>query len=176
MLRAARARAAMVVLLATIAAGCGGGGTGGPAGGDGGGGGGTDTVSSQSDAGATRPTDGTDTSEPGRTASVQATTVTDSTFDAEVLQSGMPVLVHFWAEWCGPCRKLAPDLEELAGEHQDKLALARLNVDDNPDTPARFEIKSLPTLVLFVDGVEKKRLTGSMSKDGVVTGLAEFIG
>jgi thioredoxin 1 len=167
----------MVLLLAMIAASCGGGGTGGEPGGDGGSGGGTgDTVSSQPDAGVTRPTDGTDTSEPARTATVQATTVTDSTFDAEVLQSDKPVLVHFWAEWCGPCRKLAPDLEAIAGQHQGKLALARLNVDDNPDTPGRFEIKSLPTLVLFVDGVEKKRLTGSMSKDSIASELAEFIG
>jgi thioredoxin 1 len=145
-------------------------------GGDGGSGSGTDTVSSQPDAGVTSPTDGTDTSEPAPAASVQATTVTDSTFDAEVLQSDKPVLVHFWAEWCGPCRSISPALEEIAGEHQNRLALARLNVDDYPDAPGRFEIKSLPALVLFVDGVEKKRLTGSMSKDGVVSELAEFIG
>ena len=163
-----------MVLLATIAAGCGGGGA---SGGDGGGGAGTaDTVGSQPDAGVTRPTDDTGTSEPARRATVQATDVTDATFDAEVLQSDKPVLVHFWAEWCGPCRSISPALEEIAGEHQDKLALARLNVDDNPDTPGRFEVKSIPTLVPFVDGVEKKRLTGTMSKASIVSELAEFIG
>jgi len=105
----------------------------------------------------------------------RATTVTDSTFEIEVLQSDKAVLVDFWAEWCGPCKMVAPVLEEIAGEHEDKLTLAKLNVDENPDVARRFGVMSIPTLSLFVGGVEKKRLVGAMPKRNIVSELAEFI-
>jgi len=105
----------------------------------------------------------------------RATTVTDSTFDTEVLQADKPVLVDFWAEWCGPCKMVAPVLEEIAGEHEGKLTLVKLNVDDNPDIARRFGVMSIPTLSLFVAGTEKKRLIGAMPKRNIVSELAEFI-
>jgi thioredoxin 1 len=174
MLRAARAPAAVLLLLAMIAAGCGGGGSsGGTSGGTGGATG--DTIGGQPDGTVTSPPANTITSQPAGTERIAATTVTDSTFEAEVLQSEKAVLVHFWAEWCGPCRLLMPALEEIGGEHQAKLTVATLNVDDNPETPARFEVKTIPTLSLFVGGVEKKHLSGARSKDEIVSELAEFI-
>jgi thioredoxin 1 len=106
----------------------------------------------------------------------RATTVTDSTFDTEVLQADKPVLVDFWAEWCGPCKMVAPVLEEIAGEHEGRLTLVKLNVDDNPDIARRFGVMSIPTLSLFVGGTEKKRLVGAMPKRNIVSELAEFIG
>jgi thioredoxin 1 len=177
MLRRTRTSAVVVFLLAMamIAAGCGGGDTGGTAG--------ETTVAEGSDSGATdeggtgaTESGGTEATEAGGTRTIEATTVTDSTFDSDVLQAGRPVLVHFWAEWCGPCRKLSPVLEEVAGEHESTLTVARLNVDDNSETPGRFDVQSIPTLVLFVDGSEKKRFTGNLSKDDINSGLAEFVG
>jgi thioredoxin 1 len=177
MLRRTRTSAVVVFLLAMamIAAGCGGGDTGGTAG--------ETTVADGSDSGATdeggtgaTESGGTEATEAGGTRTIEATTVTDSTFDSDVLQAGRPVLVHFWAEWCGPCRKLSPVLEQVAGEHESTLTVARLNVDDNSETPGRFDVQSIPTLVLFVDGTEKKRFTGNLSKDDIDSGLAEFVG
>jgi thioredoxin 1 len=177
MLRRTRTSAVVVFLLALamIAAGCGGGDTGGTAG--------ETTVAEGSDSGATDEggtgatgSGGTEATEAGGTRTIEATTVTDSTFDSDVLQAGRPVLVHFWAEWCGPCRKLSPVLEEVAGEHESTLTVARLNVDDNSETPGRFDVQSIPTLVLFVDGTEKQRFTGNLSKDDIDSGLAEFVG
>jgi thioredoxin 1 len=177
MLRRTRTSAVVVFLLAMAmtAAGCGGGGTGGTAG--------ETTVAEGSDSGATdeggteaTESGGTEATEAAGTRTIEATTVTDSTFDSDVLQAGRPVLVHFWAEWCGPCRKLSPVLEEIAGEHESTLTVARLNVDDNSETPGRFDVQSIPTLVLFVDGTEKKRFTGNLSKGDIDSGLAEFVG
>jgi thioredoxin 1 len=89
--------------------------------------------------------------------------VTDITFQAEVLESETPVLVDFWAPWCGPCRVVAPVLEEIAGERDD-IRIVKLNVDDNQQTAAQFGILAIPTMVLFRDGAEAKRIQGAMPK------------
>jgi thioredoxin 1 len=78
--------------------------------------------------------------------------VTDENFEAEVLQSSLPVLVDYWAEWCGPCRAIAPILDEIAGEYEGRLKVAKLNIDDNEVTPAKYGIRGIPTLMLFKDG------------------------
>jgi thioredoxin 1 len=102
--------------------------------------------------------------------------VTDSTFETDVLRSETPVLVDFWAEWCGPCKMIAPVLEEIAKEQDGKLAIAKLNVDENPDVARRYGVLSIPTLMLFVSGVEKKRVVGFSSKRDLVAELSEFVG
>jgi thioredoxin 1 len=105
----------------------------------------------------------------------KAPAVTDATFDSEVLKSSTPVLVDFWAEWCGPCKMISPVLEEIADEHKGKLTIAKLNVDENPDVAMRYGVMSIPTLALFIGGVEKKRLIGAMPKRNIVNELSEFI-
>jgi len=105
----------------------------------------------------------------------RAKAVTDATFDAEVLQSSTPVLVDFWAEWCGPCKMISPVLEEIAEEHKGKVVLAKLNVDENPEIAMRYGVMSIPTLALFIGGVEKKRLIGAMPKRNILTELSEFL-
>jgi thioredoxin 1 len=105
----------------------------------------------------------------------KAAAVTDATFDREVLQSSTPVLVDFWAEWCGPCKMISPVLQEIAEEHKGKLTIAKLNVDENPEVAMRYGVMSIPTLALFVGGVEKKRLIGAMPKRNIVAELGEFI-
>ncbi len=91
------------------------------------------------------------------------TEVTDSNFQAEVIESGTPVLVDFWAPWCGPCRMVAPVLEEINGERED-LRIVKLNVDDNQQTAAAFEVLSIPTLILFRDGQVAKKVVGAYPK------------
>jgi thioredoxin 1 len=105
----------------------------------------------------------------------KAAAVTDATFDREVLQSSTPVLVDFWAEWCGPCKMISPVLEEIAEEHKGKVTLAKLNVDENPETAMRYGVMSIPTLALFIGGVEKKRVIGAMPKRNILTELSEFL-
>ena len=105
----------------------------------------------------------------------KAAAVTDATFDREVLQSSTPVLVDFWAEWCGPCKMVSPVLEEIAEDHQGKVTIAKLNVDENPEIAMRYGVMSIPTLALFIGGVEKKRIIGAMPKRNIVTELSEFI-
>ncbi len=102
-------------------------------------------------------------------------TVSDATFDEAVVGSDTPVIVDFWAEWCGPCKMIAPTLEEIASEQRGKLTVAKLNVDDNPDTARRFDVMSIPTLLVFRGGEPVKRLVGAKGKGQLLQDLAEFI-
>ena len=95
----------------------------------------------------------------------------DSNFYADVLQSEKPVLLDFWAEWCGPCKMIAPLLNEAADDYSDKLAVVKLNIDENPNTPQKFGIRSIPTLMLFKDGAVHAQKLGAMSKKQ----LTEFL-
>ncbi|MGB3621035.1 thioredoxin TrxA [Ketobacter sp. MCCC 1A13808] len=90
--------------------------------------------------------------------------VTDSNFEAEVLQSENPVLVDYWAEWCGPCKMIAPILEEISGEYDGKLTIAKLNIDENPETPPKYGIRGIPTLMLFKNGNVEATKVGALSK------------
>ncbi|MFH1618667.1 MAG: thioredoxin [bacterium] len=90
--------------------------------------------------------------------------ITDSNFDAEVLKSAIPVMVDFWAPWCGPCRMLGPLIEELAGEYAGKIKVGKLNTDENPSVAGNFRINSIPTVIFFKDGQAKSHLTGLQSK------------
>ncbi|MBT5108932.1 MAG: thioredoxin TrxA [Rhodospirillaceae bacterium] len=90
--------------------------------------------------------------------------VSDDDFDTSVLQSSAPVLVDFWAEWCGPCKMIAPALEELAGDLNGRLTVAKLNIDDNPQTPAKYGVRGIPTLILFKDGQVAATKVGALPK------------
>ena len=103
-------------------------------------------------------------------------TLSDATFDESVGASELPVVVDFWAEWCGPCKMIAPVLEDIAGEYGDKLRIAKLNVDDNPGIAQRFSVMSIPTLIVFRDGAEAQRLIGAKGKAQLLEELAPFIG
>jgi thioredoxin 1 len=98
-----------------------------------------------------------------------------STFDETVAGSSTPVVVDFWAEWCGPCKMIAPVLEELAGELQGKVTIGKLNVDDHPDIAMRYHVMSIPTLLVFADGEVKKRLIGAKGKGALLQELEEFL-
>jgi thioredoxin 1 len=102
--------------------------------------------------------------------------VTDQTFSADVLKAEGPVLVDFWAEWCGPCKMITPVLEDIAKEHEGRLQVAKLNVDDNPDTARRYDVMSIPTLLVFKDGEQVKRIVGAKGKGQLLQDLAEYIG
>jgi thioredoxin 1 len=101
--------------------------------------------------------------------------VTDQTFEKEVLHSEKPVLVDYWAEWCGPCRQVAPVLEAIAEEHGDKIDVVKLNVDENPLTAQRYGILNIPTLGVFRNGEVVKELVGARSKSALLRELSEFI-
>ncbi len=97
--------------------------------------------------------------------------VTDASFDAEVLSAEGPVLVDFWAEWCGPCKMIAPVLDELSKEYGDKIKICKMDVDANQQTPSKFNIRGIPTLIIFKDGNAESTKVGALSK----TQLVEFI-
>jgi thioredoxin 1 len=90
--------------------------------------------------------------------------ITDASFDAHITATALPVLVDFWAEWCGPCKQMMPMLEELAADYADRLSIAKLNIDENRQAAEKFNVRSIPTVVLFKDGAECGRLTGAVSK------------
>ena len=101
--------------------------------------------------------------------------VTDATFDAEVLQNSKPVVVDYWAEWCGPCKMIAPVLEEIASEYGEKIDIVKLNVDDNPAIAQRYSILAIPTLNVFQNGEVVKQIKGAKPKAALLRDLADFI-
>ena len=103
------------------------------------------------------------------------TTLTDTNFNEEVKGSDQPVLVDFWAEWCGPCKMIAPILEEIATEQAGKLRIGKLNVDDAPTTAQQFQVMSIPTLILFKDGEVQKRVVGARGKGQLLEELSAFL-
>lgn len=105
-----------------------------------------------------------------------APSVTDASFAADVLASSKPVLVDFWAEWCGPCRAVGPILDQIRAEHGDKLEIVKLNVDENPQTAAQFQITSIPAMKVFQNGQVVKTIIGAKPKPALEADLAAFIG
>jgi thioredoxin 1 len=101
--------------------------------------------------------------------------VTDATFDAEVLHNSKPVIVDYWAEWCGPCRQVAPVLEEIANEYSDKIDVVKLNIDENPTVSTRYKIMAIPTMSVFKDGEVVKQILGAKPKAALLRELADYI-
>lgn len=99
----------------------------------------------------------------------------DSSFDADVLNAGTPVVVDFWAEWCGPCKQIAPALEEIADEMGGKLKVAKLNIDENPNTPIKYGVRGIPTLILFKDGEVASTKVGALPKGKIVEWIESAI-
>ena len=96
---------------------------------------------------------------------MNTTKVTDASFDSDVLKSGKPVLVDFWAEWCGPSRAIAPALEDMAGDLKEKLTIAKINIDENPTTPQKYNVRGIPTLILFRNGQVAAMKVGALPKN-----------
>ena len=101
--------------------------------------------------------------------------VSDDSFDSEIIDSDMPAMVDFWAEWCGPCKMVSPVVEELAGEYKGKIKMAKMDVDKNRQTPARFGIRNIPTLMLFKGGEEVNRIVGALPKSSIEEELKKLL-
>ena len=104
-----------------------------------------------------------------------ATTLNVDSFDEAISTSEKPIIVDFWAVWCGPCKMIAPVLDEIAAENAEKLSVGKVNVDENPDLARRFEVMSIPTLIVFQNGEPVKRLVGAKNKSGLLEDLSDII-
>lgn len=100
---------------------------------------------------------------------------TDSNFEADVLGSDKPVLVDFWAEWCGPCRAIAPSVEAIAEEYQEKAGVYKMNVDQNMNVPQRFGIRGIPTLIVFKGGQEQERIVGAVTREAIAKVIDKYV-
>jgi|SRR5688572_19748890 thioredoxin 1 len=101
--------------------------------------------------------------------------ISDQSFEAEVLQSPVPVLIDFWAPWCGPCRAIAPVVEELATEYQGRIKVVKMNVDDNPQTPTRYGVRGIPNLIIFQGGSVREQIVGAVAKKRLVDAISQVV-